>query len=341
MSSTPIKYVPFISTPSASFWHSLLIHKLNVLKLDDSPLPITGFFHAGSPSPHVFYDENSHSFNTSSSSSSLPPPPTPNPTSNEKNYLKGTLKLFNTMEEFKLLNKQTYLNRFGPSNDVICVAFADLKEHKIWFWFAYPGVKYGTPTTSTTSTIDNHNNIDFKALDATLHSARLEQFSSNPTSPMFTFFSFDAESNTSTPFYNRTTVQNETSNNPEIILGVVDSVDHEASAPGWPLRMLIDVVQRAAPGRKVTIIVYKTSRLRRLESKDLENPPDSSGCSGAVFHSVTLPAVQQQGEARTIVGWETPLNSAKAHPQMVNLSSIMSPEVLSSSAVDLNIKVSE
>ena len=88
--NTPLRYSPFTSVVSAQFWHSLLIHKLNVLKLDDTPLPIRGYY---DPSErYVHFVEEFGAVD-------------PEPMKNERCYLQGTFKLFNTMEEFKTLNK--------------------------------------------------------------------------------------------------------------------------------------------------------------------------------------------------------------------------------------------
>ena len=432
---TSLKFAPFTSVVSAQFWHSLLVYKLNTLKLDDDPLPIRGYYDPSSRFVHftdVFGSSVSNfekeaggvgdTTTTSTHTTSLE-------TYNERCYMNGTLKLFNTKEEFRSLPKQRYLweNR---DKEVICIAFADLKEHKVWYWFAYPARKHKVPpcvlpapslmdpaplssssdakTRSTAMTSmtptqapapsqfaaaqgePNQGCLDYELLGSSFNQLRVERFKSSKSTGMFRFFAYDSSTMEMYPLeFPSFTVVESCANTEErkekymdvynligdrigrhdFYIGVVDTVDLGSSSPGWPARQLLDRLTdtfeccsagslEGPPGPtgageekrtiELNLISYRSGRLRRLDAEFesvLLNNHHEGETSVVSLTIDTRPPNSPLEEVDTtnfesmVVGYETPQNSNRATPQLANLSSIMSPTLLSESAVDLNLKL--
>jgi len=141
-----VKYSPFSSTVEASFWTKLAELKLNTLRLSEDPTPIYGTYGPSDVSNNfkqptrMRLDHCSLSCNTSR---------------NEAITCRGTITIYNTLETFKRVDKQTLFQELrmkllSSSNDeeedlsylstFHCISFLDLKKYTTIYWFLFPAL---------------------------------------------------------------------------------------------------------------------------------------------------------------------------------------------------------
>jgi ubiquitin-like modifier-activating enzyme ATG7 len=130
MAEGALKFVPFTTSISVSFWTCLARKKLNDWKLDDAELGIWGYYEAGTRNRptrfHITEDCLESDAKQIGSTISV--------------RMNGTLKLFNTVEDFKNVNKTQIMEEIKSSKGdcFVMVAFADLKKHKYYYHVLYP-----------------------------------------------------------------------------------------------------------------------------------------------------------------------------------------------------------
>jgi len=119
--------------PEFSFWKKLSQNKLDIYKLNNNFIKITG----NVKSSKLILDENSFE------------------NKKEINSIQGTIKIFNTLETFKKINKKNLLETFGTKiwdsftrtkslpifNTFTMIVFADLKLNQFIYWVGYPTFK--------------------------------------------------------------------------------------------------------------------------------------------------------------------------------------------------------
>ena len=143
-----LQFAPFSSFVDSTFWERLSSKKINEYKLDDAPHDILGYYSQGvQGTPRLTVDR------TSFESPSAPYP------------VIGTLKLTNTVEDFKGLDKMKFLaDQASTVLDAIrsgkalkqpsllvhfsLLTFADLKKYKFYYWFAFPALLPASPYES-------------------------------------------------------------------------------------------------------------------------------------------------------------------------------------------------
>lgn len=138
------------------FWEELYNRKVNIYKLDDSPVEITAVYGSGGD---FCLGAESFSLSTPESEEQLP------------FTSKGVLFNYNTIESFKDLNKKVFLQRQAAMiypllqkaadtdgsdcpavrspellNTFVLIVFADLKAYKFTYWFGMPAFIPGTLT---------------------------------------------------------------------------------------------------------------------------------------------------------------------------------------------------
>ncbi|BGP48193.1 Autophagy protein 7 [Rhodotorula kratochvilovae] len=153
----PLQFLPLNTSISPSFWHRLTALKLHSLGLDDKPLPLRAHYSQGKTvqdkltgdefgiSGALELDEGS--FDTDVGDS----PP------RDRFPLNGTLRNFNTIEEFKRVDKAQLLQELGDQiwssitspatntsvatlNPFLLITFADLKKYRYYYWCAFPAL---------------------------------------------------------------------------------------------------------------------------------------------------------------------------------------------------------
>ncbi|CAF0965052.1 unnamed protein product [Adineta steineri] len=143
---TTLRFVPYSSAFDTGFWHELTRRKLDIYRLDSSDQSIFGYYSndANDNMPALFnvdhqcFDENNRISNQQ-----------------QQYFVNGTLKLVNTIEEFKAFDIDNAMksessilwNDFIQGNALenpqklnrfYLLIFADLKKYIYHYWFAFP-----------------------------------------------------------------------------------------------------------------------------------------------------------------------------------------------------------
>lgn len=192
-----VRYVPFQSCAEPSFWMKLGEHKLNTVQLSEEPISVRASYGIQS--------NVSHRLDSRTTSSQVAPVPArirldqdslESESSLEEDdsfldrndvvHVKGVVKILNTVESFKKIDKNDLLNShclpgllnacgitFNEENmdshnvedaltSFFCLCYLDLKNHKVLYWFAFPvlvPIAGKSPRFSTMRDGNNSNNI--------------------------------------------------------------------------------------------------------------------------------------------------------------------------------------
>ncbi|KAM3577008.1 hypothetical protein VYU27_001149 [Nannochloropsis oceanica] len=179
---TVVMFQPFSSSAQASFWQELAKLKVDVLGLDQTPLPITGTYAAlvasspaRTPTPATTLPARLtvgiESLSTSSSAAAAVRADAGGPLPPQLSLAKecrvpGIVQNFNTDEAFRAFNKKDWLDRLGQDiwGDITeegveaavlkdlgrlarfaILCFADIKRNSFVYWFAFPVVVSNPP----------------------------------------------------------------------------------------------------------------------------------------------------------------------------------------------------
>jgi ubiquitin-like modifier-activating enzyme ATG7 len=151
------------SSIDEGFWHKLSSLKLNKLGIDDSPIPIIGFY---APCSHArvsnYLTLLAESLPSESSEVSLIPEPSQG--NRNRCSVPGILYNTNTVESFGALDIQNLLKKEAGKiwDDIqsgravedcsvlsrfLVISFADLKKWSFHYWFAFPALMLDPPAT--------------------------------------------------------------------------------------------------------------------------------------------------------------------------------------------------
>lgn len=156
ISPIPLQYAPFSSQVPSSFWSSLAKIKVDRLQLSQDSIPVVAHYTTGKsvvdrttgnvvPLPVALHLDG-EALSTGESSHSRDAFVV---------QLKGQLKNFNTVEDFKNADKGSILDDLGKEllnsieadedplaklNNFLILSYADLKKFKFIYWFAYPAL---------------------------------------------------------------------------------------------------------------------------------------------------------------------------------------------------------
>lgn len=152
-----LTFTPLSSSLDPSFWASLTQLKIDVLKLDEAPVQATGSYTRCS---HVKDRQSGETVAISSpasfSGSDLAAKDEAKQSNtSERVVINGSLRNFNTVEDFKKADKQAILNEQAALlwskitksqahleahdlNPFLVLTFADLKKYKYYYWFCFP-----------------------------------------------------------------------------------------------------------------------------------------------------------------------------------------------------------
>jgi len=351
------QFVPFSSSIDPSFWHSLTTLKIDVLRLKDEPVPIKAWYERGRWT--VERDQNSNVINQlsfgnefrldgnslSAADHHLPDQQQSRP---GRVAVWGSLKNFNTIEEFKACDKQTLFNSFADqlwknrieqkthsvddkSPEFLIITFSDLKKYKYYYWFAFPAfvpkpswnILYDDqhkqeedwPTLSLQDTLQLNglilqNNYQNDGHWIAKHDDQApNHWALAPISQWIEFFQDVPEE--------------------QRYLVFIDPAVHPQAA-GWPLRNLLAYIntQYGKAARKFKVIGYR----------DPLGEQQSLTVVRSVVVTIELPEQESTQGRLAAVGWEK--NAAgKLGPRMADLAPMMDPTRLAEQAVDLNLKL--
>ncbi|KAG6826696.1 hypothetical protein H0H92_014812 [Tricholoma furcatifolium] len=326
-----VQFAPFSSLIQPSFWHELTNLKIDVLRLSDEAIPISGSYSVGrSVTDRESGQEIALGCHMSVGSESFNKDVKATPGSVNAT---GTFKNYNTIEEFKAADKSSLFNQEATKiwdhilstrdttrlNDFLLITFSDLKKYKYYYWFAFPAFvskpaweiqgdwRSAADEFSVETLTKVHEQLRSRASTLPFFLIR-EDGVISPVEEYSTFFA-------SLPPASRT-------------VGFIDPSAHPTN-PGWPLRNLLAYLRALYP--------ENTTSVRVLCWRDSELPSSSSWKSR--FGVIEVPADAPSSTDRpSAVGWEKN-PQGKLGPRMADLAPMMDPTRLASQAVDLNLKL--
>ncbi|KAI4304413.1 hypothetical protein MLD38_039927 [Melastoma candidum] len=122
-----LQFAPFQNQVDEGFWHRLSSLKPNKLGIDDSPIPITGYY---APCSHAQLSNH-----LSLLSESLPPELSELATLQPSTSMSvEAFEIWDDIHSGKAVEDSTVLSRF------LVISFADLKRWSFYYWFAFPAL---------------------------------------------------------------------------------------------------------------------------------------------------------------------------------------------------------
>ncbi|KAJ1547707.1 Autophagy protein 7 [Nowakowskiella sp. JEL0078] len=347
-----LKFDPFVSAVEAPFWHALSQIKIDVLKLDDSLVSINAYYYSG-------FRIATHEYSGETAPSTLVPPALlclgpnslyqfdesrksihPNFAYNAPGQLKNT----NTIEEFKLLDKNKLFKEVGEQiwNDIktglaleephllnrfLVITFADLKKFKFYYWFGFPAL---TPPTDKQYILQDSKPIfaKFSTEEISSFTDTLEKFRGlNGISYLKNagFFLVKKLGDGSFKIGKLTEIENFWKTGEKITVGFADP-SLAPDNPGWPLRNFLFLLKSKWNIGFIRVICLRES-------------PGKKDISSSIVIDVELPETGDLfKDPPKIVGWEKN-SQGNLGPRIADLAPLMDPKRLADTAVDLNLKL--
>ncbi|CAG8494260.1 7433_t:CDS:10 [Ambispora gerdemannii] len=345
-----VQFVPFSSAVEAPFWHTLSTRKIDLYKLDDTPQNIVGYYSTG----HTLTNSKdltevnvvlpsrlclgTGAFDSDEAIGSLPPFTYPSV---------GTVKITNTIEEFKSLDKQALFKTTTEQiwNDIVSgkaienpslltrfllITFADLKKYKYHYWFAFPAFltdpAWVIGDNGKVSGIEVWNQDEIQSFRVNFE--KFSQVKVDRNSGFFLIKERILEDNKKEIVVGSLSEWEtffEGLSDDERIVGFVDPSSLPTN-PGWPLRNFLVLLHRQWHVKKIKVLCYREI----VGKKDI---------SQSIFLTVELPTEPKiSDEGPKAVGWEKNAQG-KLGPRTADLAPLMSPESLADTSVDLNLKL--
>ena len=309
-----LQFESFMSVPDIEFWQKLAVSKLEEIGLSDETIEISASVSAQRTSklkPILRLDGSSMKGDET--------------VKGGKN-VRGALKIVNTVEDFKKIDKVKLLNVEGKKlwDDIrtgraeketwrlapfLILTFADLKRHVFLYWFAFPSI---APSVSKTFRIST-DPTPFECPKSV--STQLEKIGSP--------FVFVLRCKDST-VHSLECIN--TMNADEYFVGCQDLSANE-NHPGWIVRNLLVMLSVRYELRVTNLLCYRAHSNKNLLFRNISIPV-ASDLSSSSF--VDLPV--------RVVGWERNVKG-RFGPRKVELKSQMDAVELASTAVDLNLKL--
>ncbi|ESO04833.1 hypothetical protein HELRODRAFT_105102 [Helobdella robusta] len=333
-----VKFLPFSSCMDPGFWNKLCQQKLNEYRLSEDAIPIKGYY-------CNYLAENLPSFlNIDHSAWDI------DDDVGTKHYkVLGSLKILNTIEDFKNFNYTKHLEDEGrmiwsevmtkgpfkdPSllNRFSLVTFPNLKKFTFHYWCLFPSL-----CPNKKFTIEGHpvNVNDCFSLD------KMQKFVENydkfknellqhqQSKNSCCAFLIDENDMNVHPFSYIQSLNEEEKKDHKIMLGFADPSTAN-SKPGWSLRNLLVLLSTHCYdllNGKVRVLC-----LRDRTSNGVRH------ISHSIVLNVCLVRIDPQSDCPNVIGWERN-SKEQLGPRFLDLSSGMDPYNLSESAVDLNLKL--
>ncbi|KAG9126192.1 Autophagy protein 7 [Ceratobasidium sp. 392] len=361
---TVIQFTPLSSLVQPAFWHDLVRLKIDVLKLSSESQVVTASYSAGKS---IVDRETGQDvalgcqFVLGGDGLNQQPSVPAHAVG-----VNGTLKNYNTVEDFKAADKSALFNELADElwtnmhsetgltdlsylNKFLVLTFADLKKYKFFYWFAFPAFvakpaweidargwlsaeeELGRKAVSLSFTISASSQLVASQLES-IHASISTSPNGGPQ-PAF-FIARPAKSSSEAAGYETATIAEWES----FFKGVPDDkrilsfVDPSASpqSPGWPLRNLLTLVY--------TRLGVK-GPLNVLAWRDAEAPGSNRGWRSRLgLVSVESGPTAAETARPAAVGWEKN-TQGKLAPRLADLAPMMDPTRLADQAVDLNLKL--
>ncbi|KAG5517029.1 hypothetical protein RHGRI_037694 [Rhododendron griersonianum] len=348
-SGSVLQFAPFQSAVDEGFWHRLSSLKLNKFGIDESPIPITGFY-----SPCTNSRVSNH---LSLIAESLPPEPseqssvTTNVGNRNRCSVPGILYNTNTFEGFHALNKQGLLKAEAQKvwDDIhsgkaeedcavlsrfLLISFADLKKWSFHYWFAFPALVLDPPATL----VDLRPASQWLSLDeAESLSAACNEWRSSSVTTDVPFFLVSIASNSHATIKHLKEWPSCQQDGNKFLFGFYDPC-HLPTNPGWPLRNFLALIGSRWNLEKVCFFCYRENRGFADLSLSLIGEALLSVSQGFPEHKNHICSGWKDTQhVPNAVGWE--FNRGKKVPRCISLAQSMDPKRLAISAADLNLKL--
>ncbi|KWU45836.1 E1-like protein-activating [Rhodotorula sp. JG-1b] len=371
----PLQFLPLQTSISPSFWHRLTDLKLHHLQLSDAPVPIVGNYGRGKQitdrvtgqavgisaglelDSASFDDAQAHRAGDVGQQdpgqvwARIPSRHAQRPRS-ARTRLRGILRNFNTIEEFRNCDKAKLLDELGEqiwaratsasSNDppptleslnpFLLITFADLKKYRYYYWCGLPAVvqKPGWEVIDGWSPIDRPELVSGflraavpeRGVSTRLmrHSCCHRQLSAGVALGRSGDDTEQAPLSEVSTFWSNFDPQQRTV--------IVSDPSSHPSAPGWPVRNLLLFLSRtpllaSSPCETLRLVLVRDSETitARLRLKSAAGPEESDA-----------------SQRPATVGWEKN-EKGKLGPRMADLGPLMDPTRLADQAVDLNLQL--
>ncbi|CAN1327384.1 Ubiquitin-like modifier-activating enzyme atg7 [Linum perenne] len=332
-----LQFAPFQSSVDEGFWHRLSSLKLNKFRIDDSPIPISGFY---APCSHSQVSNHLTLLTESLPSDEDEQSQVPAVATGNRNRcsVPGILYNTNTLEDFHALDKKGLIKEQAkkiwediqsgkamedPSvlSRFLVISFADLKKWSFHYWFAFPALVLDPPAMV----------VELKAASQWFTSEEAESVSkacnewrSSKTTAGVPFFLVSIASDSSASIRHLKDWEACQGDGKKVLFGFYDPC-HLPSNPGWPLRNLLALICLRWNLNSVDFFCYRESR----GFADL----GLSLAGKVLVHGST----RDNQDVPNAVGWE--LSKGRAVPRCITLAKSMDPTRLAISAADLNLKL--
>jgi ubiquitin-like modifier-activating enzyme ATG7 len=337
MTSWNVKFVPFSSAADSPFWVRYCRQKLETIQLSEDPISFRAAY-------------NSRLLECSESSllsGSIIP--------NERICVDGILLGFNTMETFQQVDKNDLLNKhFLPHffsdekrlQTVLLITFADLKQHKVLYWYGVPALLPAQGKSITASKQEwwgwsgeekalfwenlhlmrkNQGRLDPCFIATKTKCVSLAEFVSvrGENDLLFAFFDFSEK---------------------------VEDLFKGPASMGWTMRNLVAYLcfHLNLGGQSVSILSFRGQQLRRWDVLTKPQEYDAT-LDHSIVVQIQVPTkddydwrfnstqVNSPPEYRS-TGWELNVRG-KPGPRWMNLQPLLDPTHLAIQAADLNLKL--
>ncbi|KAF9268423.1 E1-like protein-activating [Marasmius fiardii PR-910] len=345
MAPTIVQFTPLPSLTHPSFWHKLTELKLDVLKLSDAEVDITGTYGVG----RLFRDREASGDSWVGVGGSLGVDEDSLGKGQSSVPLgsavaRGIVKNFNTIEDFKAVDKSKLFNQVADKiwvsiqstrstallNSFLVITYADLKKYKFFYWFAFPAFVSkpawyidDKPGWVSAASDGIYSNEQLKSI--------LDQLHKSANSKPLPYFLVRSSGNATTV----APVEEYNPSKDTLESTTIGFIDPSAGLqnPGWPLRNLLAYMRVLFPDT--------TKKLRVLCWRDSEIPRSEDGWKsrfGVVTVGDGMAAVEVKDGRPDAVGWEKNVQG-KLSPRVADLAPMMDPTRLANQAVDLNLKL--
>ncbi|KFK31511.1 hypothetical protein AALP_AA6G122200 [Arabis alpina] len=327
-----LQFASLNSCVDEGFWHTFSSLKLNKLRIDDSPISITGFY---APCSHAQVSNT-----LALHSESLPSDEEQSLIGNRnKCPVPGTLYNTNTIESFKKLDKQSLLE--AEANKIwediqtgkavedcallsrfLVISFADLKTWKFRYMFAFPALVLDPPARLVELKPASKY---FSSEEAESVSAACNEWRNSSLTSVVPFFLVSVSSDSKATIKHLKDWEACQGDHQKLLFGFYDPCNLPSN-PGWPLRNYLALISSRWNLETVQFFCYRES----CGFADLN-------LSLVGQASISLSSGESAETIPNSVGWE--LNQGKKIPRSISLADSMDPKRLAKLSVDLNLKL--
>lgn len=338
-SESIVVFAQFQSAVDEGFWHRLSSLKLNKLGIDDSPIPITGFY---APCSHPQVSNHLTLIAESLPSESNEQSSTAATSGGNRNRcpVPGILYNTNTIESFHALDKKSLIKAEAKKiwDDIhtgkavedsavlsrfLLISFADLKKWTFHYWFAFPALVLDPPATL----VDLRRASQYFSLEeAKSVSVACNEWRNSSLTADMPFFLVCIDPNSLATVKHIKDWETCQSDGNKLLFGFYDPC-HLPNNPGWPLRNFLALISVRWNLKSVRFLCYRENRGFADMGLSLVGEALITVLQGWRDHQC-LP---------NAVGWEQ--NKGRQVSRCISLAKSMDPTRLAISAADLNLKL--